>query len=376
MSAADTSLATFHAAATPGDASPDEPTITDSRLGYTGESRCLARRNERRVKTAICPICEQPREAWDETTFGPHLERPDHTFEALVRAADRRRHARRQRRHADRSTPATRQTTLDEWGVTTSPVTGLEVWGVPDREQASLDAWTPDATATAPPTAAAEPGDAPERTTGVGSDDSVRATPHPDNAGKRLVADGGLDVSTQVPDDREPPADRPPGYERLRDAVKRAERLFVLVGCGAAKRDDGSHTARDLYTSTYFALKREFAETFATRWVILSAEHHVLHPVGVVEPYDTALSEFSQQELTEWAINCAPRLTPLVRADDVTTVLLAGQDYGRALDMAETEASDTVRPFEPTTGIGEQMALVRRVIDDYRDGPEGFNTDT
>lgn len=55
--------------------------------------------------------------------------------------------------------------------------------------------------------------------------------------------------------------------------------------------------ARDLYTSTYFGAKREFAEVVssgarkASGWGILSAEHAVIEPWKEIEPYDTTIDD-------------------------------------------------------------------------------------
>lgn len=106
---------------------------------------------------------------------------------------------------------------------------------------------------------------------------------------------------------------------------------FVLIGCGAAKRDptdpadlrqatigpdeEGTFRggsfgetgpawrAEDLYTSTYFRVKREFAETVTqwlprpydngAPWAILSAEHHILQPFEPVAPYNTTIDDLA-----------------------------------------------------------------------------------
>lgn len=102
---------------------------------------------------------------------------------------------------------------------------------------------------------------------------------------------------------------------------------LVLIGCGKQKRDPEDpvdlheasvapdepmpgpgHTtetgpaweARDLYTSTYSVLKREFAELVSTwsgdhdglsGWAILSAEHHILFPWQDVKPYEKTIDD-------------------------------------------------------------------------------------
>ena len=75
---------------------------------------------------------------------------------------------------------------------------------------------------------------------------------------------------------------------------------FVLVGCGAAKSSE-TVEARDLYTSSYFVVKRQYAEAAvqwagtadrrANSWGILSAEHGVLPPRLEVDPYDTTIED-------------------------------------------------------------------------------------
>lgn len=98
---------------------------------------------------------------------------------------------------------------------------------------------------------------------------------------------------------------------------------LVLIGCGKAKRDPndpvdvheavvepGEHIrgdlgpigpaweARDLYTSNYFAAKREFAETVTrwtgdetTGWAILSAKHGCIEPWQPSPYYDVSIDD-------------------------------------------------------------------------------------
>ena len=102
-------------------------------------------------------------------------------------------------------------------------------------------------------------------------------------------------------------------------------KTLVLVGCGKAKRDPtdpvdlhaacvgpdeplsnlpGADTgpawrAEDLYTSTYFGVKREFAEVVtawargydAGSWGVLSAEHGVVPNYRQLKPYDTSVAD-------------------------------------------------------------------------------------
>jgi hypothetical protein len=64
----------------------------------------------------------------------------------------------------------------------------------------------------------------------------------------------------------------------------------ALVGCGDAKHG-GLLPAREKYRSTYFNLKRDFAETLCARWWILSAKFGLLDPDRVIDDYDVAITD-------------------------------------------------------------------------------------
>jgi hypothetical protein len=171
---------------------------------------------------------------------------------------------------------------------------------------------------------------------------------------------------------------------------------LVLVGCGKSKRDPedpqdlhaasvgpeepmttlpGADTgpawpARDLYTSNYFAAKRDLADLVTAwargydtgRWAVLSAEHAVVPHHHDLKYYDTSIDDlgddptdpehrvsnsFRQRrpdgqeivtEMDRWAANVAASLSKWVAGfrprrakpweNDATELLvLAGQDY-------------------------------------------------
>jgi len=140
------------------------------------------------------------------------------------------------------------------------------------------------------------------------------------------------------------------------------EGTFVLVGCGAAKRDPNdpldvheavvgpdesfgqnwtaetgpAWKAKDLYTSTYFGVKRDFAE-MATQWArqrdgwawsILSAEHHILPPWKPVKRYDTTIDDLgddytNDDHLADFPYERRPDGKPLVTELDKWTTMVA-----------------------------------------------------
>lgn len=184
---------------------------------------------------------------------------------------------------------------------------------------------------------------------------------------------------------------------------------FVLVGCGAAKRDvDEAVEARDLYDSVYFSLKRRYAEAHAIRdrngWCILSAEHGVIPNRLDIEPYDTTIEDLQEPapdairesdapahkgidtRLDWWADRVAIGLNSWLRwpfesesapnespCDRLT--VLAGQRY--VAPLRERGAFEglpgTVRfPFEDQDlgGIGEQMHWLKNEIEAAPDRPQ------
>jgi len=155
---------------------------------------------------------------------------------------------------------------------------------------------------------------------------------------------------------------------------------LAVIGCGNAKADEAS-AARDLYTSNYFGLKREYGEHFADRLVILSAEHGLVWGTRTIEPYDTTLDDRDREALVdEVAWNLRSPFTDHSHADEV--LLLAGRDYASiyadaikqeneiAFDPLDMDVVDVFAEAE-CGGIGEQMGWLRRAIDKDLRQPDG-----
>lgn len=72
-----------------------------------------------------------------------------------------------------------------------------------------------------------------------------------------------------------------------------------LVGCVKSKRSPPS-PAKELYTSPVFTGARRAVESGCNLWFILSAEHGLLDPDTVTEPYDRTLATVSRRRRREW----------------------------------------------------------------------------
>ncbi len=73
-----------------------------------------------------------------------------------------------------------------------------------------------------------------------------------------------------------------------------------LVGCVKAKATT-SRQACDLYVSTLFRSRRLYVEDSCDEWWILSAEHGLVHPNQILEPYDLSMHHLSPDMRREWS---------------------------------------------------------------------------
>jgi len=164
---------------------------------------------------------------------------------------------------------------------------------------------------------------------------------------------------------------------------------YALVGCGQQKQESRNVMAKDLYTSNYFQLKREYAETCCYSWTILSAKFGCITPNCHVDHYDVTLDDYPNPDdaefrtLDEWSESVQQSLHDTFsylfndpsHPDEYELVVLCGQQY---IDEIWLELQDVeflrmnveLRfPFEETGGIGEQMGWLRARIDEKTEDP-------
>ncbi len=137
----------------------------------------------------------------------------------------------------------------------------------------------------------------------------------------------------------------------------------ALVGCGKEKRGYAA-PARDLYTGPLFCAARTWAETFADRWFILSAQHGLLSPETVIEPYDLKLSALTREAREAWGEWTGAQVAAEVSDDpDETVVAFAGGEY---LDTLRHHGSGhwRWRVRDPLEGLelGHRLAWFKRAM--------------
>ena len=100
---------------------------------------------------------------------------------------------------------------------------------------------------------------------------------------------------------------------------------ICLISCASLK-SRAPAPAAELYRSTLFAKTRAYAEANTDAWYILSAEHGLLHPETVVEPYDRTLNRMTASERRSWAMLVIDQMHATIPASR-EVVVLAGERY-------------------------------------------------
>lgn len=135
--------------------------------------------------------------------------------------------------------------------------------------------------------------------------------------------------------------------------------MIGLVACSKSKLDHAA-PARELYTGTLFKYASQYAERECDRWYILSAEHGLVHPDTVIEPYDLSLYWLSSPEYIAWGENVRAQLTMVRdRSCVITWMVLAGAVYhdpivGGVFDVVELPLAGM--------GIGQQIAWLKEQL--------------
>ena len=83
--------------------------------------------------------------------------------------------------------------------------------------------------------------------------------------------------------------------------------VLVIVPCGAQKIWDrkphaGKIAAKEAYSSLFFKVNREYAQTFGTEWRILSAKYGIMHPDQLVENYDCKFDDSYLDRRNWWKL--------------------------------------------------------------------------
>jgi hypothetical protein len=85
------------------------------------------------------------------------------------------------------------------------------------------------------------------------------------------------------------------------------DRRLVLVGCVKSKVHHVAQ-AKDLYDSPLWRRRRGYAESTGMPWAILSAEHGMIDPETLIEPYDRYLGSEPVSYRRQWSARTAEQV--------------------------------------------------------------------
>ncbi|WFU52358.1 hypothetical protein QA639_21870 [Bradyrhizobium pachyrhizi] len=88
--------------------------------------------------------------------------------------------------------------------------------------------------------------------------------------------------------------------------------------------------AEHLYISPWFRMAREYARRNSERWFILSAQHGLVEPGRLIEPYERTLNGARIDDRIDWS----ERVIEQIRERDLKgelAVVMAGENYRRFL---------------------------------------------
>ena len=141
---------------------------------------------------------------------------------------------------------------------------------------------------------------------------------------------------------------------------------LVIVACGGKKiwdkkPDAGPTSAKDAYISGYFKLNRKYAETFADRWVILSAKHGFIDPNYIIpENYDVTFTKPKTKPIT---IEELKRQAQEKQLDKYKTIIvLGGKTYAEKVRQAIPQAKTRIKAPLAGLPIGKQMQKIKQAI--------------
>jgi len=138
-------------------------------------------------------------------------------------------------------------------------------------------------------------------------------------------------------------------------------RRVGLVGCVKAKADRRL-PAGDLYVSALFRGRRQYVKATCDEWWILSAEHGLVNPATLLDPYDTALSRASASERRRWGQIVLSAIDEQVcLAPGEVVEVHAGAEY-RDYGLVHGLLDRAVSVVNPTAGmgIGRQLAFYQQ----------------
>lgn len=132
----------------------------------------------------------------------------------------------------------------------------------------------------------------------------------------------------------------------------------ALVGCGKRKRDVRC-AASEMYVGNLFQAAFAHARATADEVWILSAQHDVLSPEAVIDPYDATLQGRRKRERWAWGSRVGHWLLEHYAGLDVQAHLYAGELYAAPVSSVLSRWWEVWLPLEGLE-VGERLAWFAR----------------
>jgi hypothetical protein len=171
---------------------------------------------------------------------------------------------------------------------------------------------------------------------------------------RRSSADGGPTPRGLSPSEKGAAQPRPEYAELAEEPERTAD--VVLVGCVKSKLSHAA-PAKDLYISPLFRSERAYAEAAGKRWFILSAEHGLVAPEEILQPYELRLSTTPARYRQEWGAKVVQQLRDAAGPVDGKTIEAhAGSAYIDPIRAGVAQAGAHL--VEPLAGLtlGQRLA--------------------
>ena len=130
-------------------------------------------------------------------------------------------------------------------------------------------------------------------------------------------------------------------------------RRICLVSCVSQKKPHPA-PAQDLYTSPLFRKARAYVVKSGSPWFILSAQHGLVHPDEIVDPYDKTLNDMGAAERRVWAQKVQSQMDLALPAAD-EAIIFAGARYREHLEPWLRRQYASVRVPMQGLQIGKQL---------------------
>jgi hypothetical protein len=128
----------------------------------------------------------------------------------------------------------------------------------------------------------------------------------------------------------------------------------------------------DLYESEWFLKAKHYVLQQGPEviWMILSAEHGLVYPRTIIEPYDTTLKTMSTKEVKRWANKVILQMEKRLPQSVSKVIFLCGLPYRKHLVKYLQGRGISIEVPMEGLKIGEQLSWLKKHTE--KSNPVGF----